>query len=53
MRQPIDLAERKHLPATLGESPDRLMENRKFVRMINGLGNTGPLLYHGQTVNVS
>ena len=53
MRQAIDFAEGEHPPAALGENADGLMKQRKFVSMVDSLGDTGPILYHGQAFDFS
>lgn len=53
MRQTIDLAERDHPPAALGQRADSFVENRKFMSMVDGLGYTGHILYHGQAFDFS
>ncbi len=53
MGQAVELAEGDHLSATVGQRANGGAEDFEFVGMVDDLGDTGPILYHGQMFEFS
>jgi hypothetical protein len=52
VRKPVQLAKRKHLPAARGKRRNGLTKYLDFLGTIKGLTGGGPILYHGQTLDI-